>query len=303
MKKQAEKKPTKIAWHVVFLKIILAIFLLECGFVIFKIVSPRFISAFETPGSEMREIPPDVKKELSKTTSNNTATFYVPILMYHYIEYVQDKKDTIRQSLNVNPNIFEQQIQTLQGAGYTFLTARQLGDILDNKIAAPPKPILLTFDDGHRDFYTNAFPLLKKYQVHATAYIIPGFTGGVDFMTQAQLQEVATSGLVDIGAHTVHHIALKGRPYSAVSFEVGQSKAILERTYHISVVSFAYPGGSFDQQAINSIKDAGFTTAVSTIPGEAQSQKNRFFLFRLRPGSRTGKNLLSYLQNTRFKAN
>lgn len=282
--------------------VIIFIFICIIAVIFYKVFTSQTKPTIESSRTEMKKIPPDVKKELAKQTAKSTSptTFRVPVLMYHYVEYVQDKKDTIRQSLNINPNTFEQQVQTLIAAGYTFMTARELGDVIDEKAQLPKNPVLLTFDDGHWDLDTVVLPILKKYHVNATAYVIPGFLGRSDFMTQKQLEDVISSGLVDVGAHTVHHIALKGKLSPIVSYEVKESKAMLEKDYHISVVSFAYPNGSFDQRAINIVKDANFTTAVSTIPGIQQSSQNRFFLYRLRPGYRTGQTLLKYLQQSVF---
>jgi len=247
----------------------------------------------ESAKNDMKKLPSEVKKQLSVASSS--ATFKVPILMYHYVEYVQDKRDTIRQSLNINPDIFESQIKALSDAGYTFMMARELAEVLDGKKTLPQKPILITIDDGHWDVDTVILPILKKYRVKATAYVIPGFTGGSDFMTEKQVKDVIDSGLVEIGAHTVHHIGLKGRPLKIVQYEVDTSKKMLEDTYHIPVLSFAYPSGYFDLQAIQVVKDAGFTTSVSTIPGEEVNQGSRFFLYRLRPGRRTGQIFLDWL--------
>ncbi len=280
-----------IFFSLLFLVLILCISGLA-GFFLSNYSYQRMV-AVESEPPDMTRIPLDVRRTMRYASPS--ATFRVPVLMYHYIEYVTDKGDTIRQSLNVSPSIFEQQLQTLKNAGYTFLTAKEMGDVLDGKSKLPQKPILLTFDDGHRDFYTDVLPLLQKYKVKATEYIIPGFTGGSDFMTQEQLQEVIRSGLVEIGAHTVHHIALKNKPFPLVVDEVFESKKMLEDLYHIHVVSFAYPSGFFDQQAIDIVKSAGFKTAMSTIPGEDINQTNRFFIYRLRPGYRSGETLLSYL--------
>ncbi len=249
----------------------------------------------ETLRSEHKVIPKEVHVAPPKTNVR------IPILMYHYVEYVKDKRDTIRQTLDVVPYTFEQQIKTLRDAGYTFLTASELADILDGKMAVPNKPILLTFDDGHWDLFTDVLPILEKYHVKATAYIISGFIGGADFMSKDQLEAVIRSGLVEIGAHTVHHISLARKILPVVQFEVDHSKEDLESEYHVHVVSFAYPNGSFDEQAIQVVTDAGFRTAVSTVPGIEQSVSNRFFLFRLRPGGRTGSVLLNYLEQTVFK--
>lgn len=248
----------------------------------------------ESQKTEMKKLPPAIVKKLQ--AASPSATFRVPVLMYHYVEYVQDKRDTIRQKLNITPYTFEQEVLTLKNAGYIFMTAKDLGDFLDGKTAMPPKPVILTFDDGHRDFYTDVLPVLKKYNIKATAYIIAGFTGGTDFMTQQQIQDIISSGLVDVGAHTIHHISLKGKKASLVANEIEGSKQMLEQTYNIKVVSFAYPNGAFDQQAIDIVKNAGFSTSVSTIPGEDINQANRFFIFRLRPGVRTGQDLLNYLE-------
>jgi peptidoglycan/xylan/chitin deacetylase (PgdA/CDA1 family) len=264
-------------------------------FFVLKTHSESIKHAPETYKNTMRKIPPDVKNEMDKQSSVS-ATLRVPILMYHYVEYIKDKNDKTRQLLNTNPDIFEKQMETLKNAGYTFMTAKELGEVLDGWKTLPKSPILITFDDGHWDLDTDILPILKKLDIKATAYIIPGFLNGSDFLTQSQLQDVVNSGLVDIGAHTVHHVALKGKPTGEVKREVEESKNMLKNEYHIDVVSFAYPYGSFDLNAINIVKDAGFTTAVSTIPGIAQSQQNRFFMYRIRPGYRTGENLLNFLK-------
>jgi peptidoglycan/xylan/chitin deacetylase (PgdA/CDA1 family) len=261
-----------------------------------KIIHP----VLETKKTEAKDLPEDLKKQLKIASS--TATLRVPILLYHYVEIVQNPKDTMRIELNIQPTVFEQQVKTLADARYTFMTAKDLGDVLDGKTQMPEKPVLLTFDDGHWDLATSILPILKKYHAKATAYVIPGFIGGSDFMTSQQLQEVINSGLVDVGAHTVHHISLKGRPLAVDQYEVDQSKTMLEQTYHIKVVSFAYPYGTFDQQAVQVVKNDNFTTAVSTATGIEQNQANRFFLYRLRPGYRTGQILLTYLSQNYFRS-
>lgn len=256
---------------------------------------------------QQNTIPPDVRQWINHggvLGVNTQDTFIVqvlpkkirvPILMYHYVEYVQDKGDTIRQSLDVTPYTFEQEVKTLIAAGYTFMTNAEVADALSGKITLPAKPIALTFDDGYRDFYTDAYPILKKYHVKATEYIITGFLGYPNNMSAAQVKEIADGGLVEIGAHTVHHAWLKGLPQKDVTFEVDQSKKTLEELTGKPVVSFAYPYGAYDVKAIETVADAGFTSAVSTMPCLDQYQIHRYFFCRLRPGGRTGESLLSWL--------
>jgi len=254
----------------------------------------------ETRRTVAKALPDEFKKQLEVASAS--AIYRVPILMYHYVENIQNKQDKIRLELNIPPNVFEQQVRTLSDAGYTFMTAKELGQVIEGKEQLPKKPVLLSFDDGHWDFATVVLPILEKYHAKATVYVISGFIGGSDFMTSQELQEVIKSGIVDVGAHTVHHISLRGRPQSEVQYEIDQSKAMLEQDYHIQVVSFAYPDGRFDQQAIQIVQNDGFTTAVSTAPGIEQSRVNKYFLYRLRPSYRTGQSLLTWLSQDQFSA-
>ncbi|MCX6794359.1 MAG: polysaccharide deacetylase family protein [Candidatus Gottesmanbacteria bacterium] len=260
---------------------------------------------------QQNTIPPDVRQWVSEggvLGANTKDTFViqalprevrVPILMYHYVEYVKDKGDTIRQSLSLNPYTFEEEVKTLMDDGYTFMTNAELADALSGKIPLPTKPIVLTFDDGYRDFYTDVYPILKKYHAKATAYIISGFLGYPNNMSASQVAEIADDGLVEIGAHTVHHAWVKGLPGKSLTDEVDQSKKTLEELTGKPVVSFAYPYGVFDVPAIQALAEAGFTSAVSTVPGVDQYQTHRYFLYRLRPGGRTGESLLSWLESVK----
>lgn len=243
---------------------------------------------------EMKELPEEMKRVLSSSTSSG---FRIPVLLYHYVEYVEDKSDTIRQSLNITPYAFEEQIKTFKDNGYTFLTASDVSDILDGRKKMPKKPVVITFDDGYRDFYTDAFPILKKYQAKATAYIVPNFLDRPNYMFVSQVEEIIKSGLVEIGAHTLNHVYLKGIDAKIAKEEIAESKKELEKKFNIEVVSFAYPYGAFDQETEKLVKEAGFKTAVSTILGIAVSRENRYFIYRIRPGYNTRIQLTNYLKS------
>lgn len=261
----------------------------------------HFIKSPDTSSSAkiITVLPPEIKQQLKNSVPS--ATIRIPILMYHYVEYVKDPGDTIRKSLDIVPFVFENQLATLSQAGYNFITPSELSDMLKGKREIPPKPIILSFDDGYQDFYDNVFPLLKKYNARAVEYVISGFLDHPNFMYSWEVQQIATSGAVEIGAHTVRHLSLAGLPKSLAQYEIGQSKAQLEKLTGVPVVSFAYPSGSFDLQAENIASQSGFTTAVSTVPGIAASEANRYFLYRIRPGARMGQDLLNYLSQNTFK--
>lgn len=278
----------------------IALILLTIAFLVFsKLLISQGGSSIRVETSVVK-FPPDVEKRLKSSTPS--ASFRVPILMYHYIEYVKDPGDTIRKSLDIVPFVFEKQLQTLKEAGYTFITPSQLSNIIDGKEELPPKPIILSFDDGYQDFYDNVFPLLKKYNIKVVAYIISGFLDKPNFMYSWEVQELAQSGLVEVGAHTVNHVYLKGSPRITAEYEIRESKKMLEELIGSPVVSFAYPSGAFDLQAETLVKNAGYKSAVSTVPGIVAADQDRFFLFRIRPGNRMGDELLNFLAQNSFRA-
>lgn len=248
---------------------------------------------------EVTALPIEVKNVLGAKTPE--ISIRVPILLYHYVEYVRDKGDTIRKSLDIVPYTLKSQIETLKNAGYTFITPTDISDSLNNKKKLPEKIVVLTFDDGYKDFYTDVFPILKEEQVRATAYIVPDFLNRPNFMFTYQLQEVAKSPFVEIGAHTMDHVWLKGINKKTAEFEIERSRTELQKLTGLPINSFAYPYGAFDQQAIQIVKDAGFTNAVSTVPGIVDTTDTQYFLYRLRPGYRTGQALLDFLKQDTFK--
>lgn len=299
-------KRKKVSWKLIgaiVILLLLSAFVYNKYYILSRIDS--YVNGVEIKNDQYF-IPKDVQDEIDKQRKLGLLTqipaYRVPILMYHYVEYVQDGKDKIRISLNTPPFILEQQIKTLKEAGYTFMTAGDLAYVLEEKKSLPKKPILLTFDDGYRDFYTDAYPILKKYNAYATEYVIAGFLDQPNHLLSSQLVEISKSGLVEIGAHTVTHMWLKDQLFFDVNYQVSESKKILEKKIHKQVISFAYPFGAFDQQAINAVFKAGYFTSVSTVPGIKQSLTNRFFLYRLRPGGRVGEDLLNWLNSSYFSA-
>ncbi|MBI2086050.1 polysaccharide deacetylase family protein [Candidatus Daviesbacteria bacterium] len=243
---------------------------------------------------DMTELPKDVKQSIKDVKPQKNLE--VPILLYHYVEYVKDPGDTIRKSLNILPPTFEVEIKTLKDAGYSFVTMADLANALDDRVTLSPKSVILTFDDGYRDFYTDVFPILKRQQVKATVFIVPNFLDKPNNMDTWMIKEIAQSGLVEIGAHTMNHTYLTSLPLKRVEYEVIQSKKYLEKLLGYRIVSFAYPYGAFDNTTIDVVKKAGFRSAVTTISGFFTQDLNRFFLYRIRPGGRVGESLLELLK-------
>jgi len=90
----------------------------------------------------------------------------IPVLMYHHLA------DNINNNTVISPNNFENQIRTLKAEGYHAISVQELHDYLNNQIKLPEKPVLVTFDDGYLSNYEKAYPILKKYDMHAEIFVI-----------------------------------------------------------------------------------------------------------------------------------
>lgn len=220
-------------------------------------------------------------KLTEKGSENNKIK--IPIVMYHYVEYVKDDGDLIRKRLDIAPSQFEGHLRSLRNANYETYFVKDVPEILNGSIHYSTQSAILTFDDGYEDFYTDVFPLLKKYHMRATLYIIYDFIGRKGFLNEKQIRELIESDLVEIGSHTLDHIYLKQAPKKFADKQIIHSKYNFETQFGIKIYSFAYPYGVFNSDNIESVKKAGYTAAVSVISGVMQSKDNLFFLSRIRP--------------------
>ncbi len=235
-------------------------------------------------------LPQDLEKskEAASSTESAKPVVKLPIIMYHYIEYVKDQGDLIRKKLDITPANFEAQLKSLKEANYITYFVKDVPKLLVDKNMRSGKDVILTFDDGYEDFYTDALPILKKYQMKATIYIVNHFIDKKGYLNKSQIREIIDSGLVEIGSHTLDHAYLKKSPVSFAKKEIFESKKGIEDEFGITVETFAYPYGAFTKEVTEMVREASFSAAVSVIPGVFQSEDNLFFLFRIRPGMFVG---------------
>lgn len=221
----------------------------------------------------------------------------IPIIMYHYVEYISDVNDLVKKKLNINPYTFEQELKSLKDNNWQTYFLKDVPDIISGKEKISSKSAILTFDDGYEDFYTVVFPLLKKYQMKGTIYIIYDFIGRKGFLNEKEITEISKSSLVEIGSHTLDHVYLKSLPISVQKKQIFESKKKLEEQFNIKIETFAYPYGAFTEDTIDLVKQASYSAGVSVIPGAIQSGDNLFFLKRLRAGIFSGANISKILEN------
>lgn len=219
----------------------------------------------------------------------------IPIVMYHYVENVKDNNDLIRKRLSIAPSLFEAHLQAIKKANYETYFVKDIPDILSGTIRYSTQSAVLTFDDGYEDFHSVVLPLLKKYHVRATVYVIYDYIGRAGFLNAIQLKDLEESGLVEIGSHTLDHVYLKQAPKIYADKQIIESKVKFEEM-GISISTFAYPYGAFNADNIETVRQAGYTAAVSVISGEMQGADNLFYLSRIRPGLFTAATMIRVIE-------
>ncbi len=191
---------------------------------------------------------------------------YIPILMYHYIREVDPDADPLGFRLSVRPDRFAEHLAWLRERGYVGLRMRDLAACLRAN-DCPRRAVALTFDDGYADNVTTALPLLRRYGFVATFFIVTGFVGREGYMDWEDLALLRDSGM-ELGAHTVSHADLEALDLDQARHEILASRRALEERLGIEVVSFSYPAGSYTSAVRRLIREAGFSSAVTTAPAE-----------------------------------
>jgi peptidoglycan/xylan/chitin deacetylase (PgdA/CDA1 family) len=225
----------------------------------------------------------------------------VPILMYHRINVVSSTTPATSRRLTVHPAVFARQMRWLKRHGYHAITQRRLFDALMCGRPLPRRPILITFDDGYRDNYVNASPVIARLDMRATAYVISGriSNGDRSFLTWPQLRRLERRG-VEIGSHTVSHRSLTSLSTTQARAELVRSRRVLERRLGHRVPWLAYPFGAYNGRIESLARRAGYLLAVTTVHGTRHSARRPFALPRLRVLDSTGvRGLAAMLARTR----
>lgn len=191
----------------------------------------------------------------------------VPILYYHSVMREDGNE------LRMPPDQFEAQMAYLKEQGYQSITLNQLYQAFYKGGSLPHKPVVITFDDGYVDNYTNAFPILKKYKYTATVFMVSSYIGGKGFLSWPQLKELAASGW-EIEGHTITHPYLSKVDEETLGHELKNSKEILEEGLGKPVNFFAHPYGDYNGIVTQAIKDNGYLMAFTTKRGWANPKEN-----------------------------
>jgi peptidoglycan/xylan/chitin deacetylase (PgdA/CDA1 family) len=220
-------------------------------------------------------------------------TLQVPILMYHYVSSPPAGADIYRRDLSVTPMQFESHLKYLADAGYHVVTLDDLLYALAQGRELPAKPVILTFDDGYEDNYTNAFPLLQKYDMVGHFFVISDFVNQErpGYMTWPQIEEMAAAGQ-RFGSHSRDHPSLKGQSDDYLVWQALGGKEALEEHLGQHPRWISYPAGQYDDRTIAVYKSAGYWGGLTTHQGATHTLDDIFELKRVRVrGSHTAEEL------------
>lgn len=223
---------------------------------------------------------------------------HVPILMYHYISEPPPGADKIRTGLSVPPATFEAHLKYLRDSGYHTISLHQLLLHLTRGEPLPDRPIILTFDDGYRDNYEQAFPLLEKYGFTATFFLITNFIdeGRPAYVTWDQVKHLAQAGN-EIGAHSRDHPDLRGKDIDFLVWQILGSKEAIQNGAGLTPRFFSYPSGKYDEDVVAVLASAHYWGAVTVKQGVHQSSEATFELQRIRVDGSYGVNELDWVLN------
>lgn len=242
----------------------------------------------------------NIKERVEEEIAGSKGIFAlkVPILMYHHIN--SGIPSYGNPNLYVNEELFIKEMKYLTDNDYNTITIDDLVEALKKKIKLPKKSIIITFDDGNYDFYTKAFPILKKLKLKCTIFVIMKMLNKRNYLTVDLLRQINISTLVTIGSHSVTHKNLTKLNHKELVDELKKSKNFLEEMLRRKVNSFAYPFGKYNKIIISEIQKTGYMNAVSTNYGSLHTITNIFELKRIRIGNKL--KLSDYIRRIRYNS-
>lgn len=265
------------------------IVLICCGYLIYNNISYKKTAANKTDFQSQSNPEVTVEKQenlniIDTTQKQNGQSFDnvnlindnrgVPVLYYHSVQ------ESANNEVTITPKALKEQLKYIKDQGYITLTINQLENYLLHNSPIPQKSIVITFDDGYMDNYSNAFPILKDLNMTATIFCITSDLDGSYYLSKDAITEMSKYG-IDIESHTVNHEKLDKLSYDEQLKELKESKETLESTTGKEITSIAYPFGNFNDDTIKASKAAGYTLGFTTNRGLSDRDDNPLKLDRI----------------------
>lgn len=197
----------------------------------------------------------------------------VPVLMYHSISSKYDN------SICVSEGQFRKQMAWLRDNGYHSVSADAFYAGLTENGPLPEKPVLITFDDGFKDNYKVAWPILQEYGFTATFFVVAGKIDAynLNWDELAQLIENGNS----IGSHSVTHRDLSCLTAAQQEKELRESKRILEEGLDMTIRAFSFPFGKYNKVTLSLLPELGYALSFTTRSGRVHSGDSAYLLKRI----------------------
>jgi peptidoglycan/xylan/chitin deacetylase (PgdA/CDA1 family) len=195
----------------------------------------------------------------------------------------------------VHPRAFQRQMETLVRLGYKAVA---LKDLFRKDVELPAKPVVITFDDGYRNFYSNALPALERTGNTSTVFLVANLIGKTNewdekrgdvqepLMSLSEIREAASKG-TDFGSHTLDHADLSAVESDEAWRQIADSKAVLQKVLGTEVGTFCYPYGRKTPEVQAMVRRAGYSLACSTEKGMNTADTDRTALRRINVRSDT----------------
>jgi peptidoglycan/xylan/chitin deacetylase (PgdA/CDA1 family) len=219
--------------------------------------------------------------------------FRLPILMYHSISDSAEDQVSPYYRTATSPRVFAEQMALLRAEGWQAVGVRSGRELLRRGANAAGKVVVVTFDDGFRDFHSQAFPVLRQHGFSATMFLPTAFIGAQplafkdrECLTWGEVRELRQAG-IEFGSHTVNHPKLYELDAAQIRAELETSKAVIEQELGEPICSFAYPYAfpsadrSFVETFVRLLQDAGYESNVTTRIGRVRAGDDPFTLKRL----------------------
>lgn len=221
---------------------------------------------------------------LSINSANLALNNSLPILLFHAL-------DNLSSNIAFSPKIFEKAMSTLYLAGYQTLDLSILPNYLQENKIFPKNSFVITFDDGYKSVYEQAFPILQKYSFTATIFITVGKTKpptilerlpSMQARTMLSWQEIKLmqAANISIGSHTLTHANLTKLSKAEQIAEIYQSKIMIEDVLGTTINNFAYPYGIYDKTSLELVQEH-YSCACSTKLGLVNSTSQLYLLERV----------------------
>lgn len=291
--RSAANKARKKRDTLLLLNLILLIFIVTGGIFLWKEYSNSQKQAGKPETSQVRTASssdqsskpassPKAKEEDIKWVKQDQPV-KLPILMYHAI-HVMDPSEAANSGLIVDPDTFESHLKALKEAGYYTLSPAEAYKVLtENVLPENKKVVWLTFDDSLKDFYTQAYPILQKYQMKATNNVITGFVqaGREDMLTLEEIKEMKQNGM-SFEDHTVNHPDLSASSPDTQNTELKDSKEYLDSNLAQTTSTVAYPSGRYSETTLQIAEKLGYKMGLTTNNGLASLTNGLLSLNRVR---------------------